>query len=91
MEATAVARAVEAEWCSPSHRFKRGPADSRAMGPEYDFDLDDVFLETVSSSNLMEVEFGEDGDVDSFRIDPRVLRSVLALYSAQERTRHDWR
>ena len=56
-----------------------------------DFDLDDVFLETISSSNLMEVEFGADGDVDSFRIDPRVLRSVLALYSAQERTRHDWR
>ena len=56
-----------------------------------DFDLDDVFLETISSSNLMEVEFGENGDVESFRIDPRVLRSVLALYSAQERTRHDWR
>lgn len=56
------------------------------------FDLDDVFLRTVEESNLMHAEYAEDGEtIERFEIDPRILRSVMFLYSSQERTRHDWR
>lgn len=55
-------------------------------------DLDDVFLRTVEESNLMHAEYADDGEtIERFEIDPRVLRSVMFLYSSQERTRHDWR
>jgi len=57
-----------------------------------EFELDDVFLRTVEESNLMTAEYSDDGGtVERFEIDPRVLRSVMFLYSSQERTRHDWR
>lgn len=56
------------------------------------FELDDVFLRTVEESNLMHAEYAEDGEtIERFEIDPRILRSVMFLYSSQERTRHDWR
>lgn len=56
------------------------------------FELDDVFLRAVEDSNLMHAEYADDGQtVETFEIDPRVLRSVMFLYSSQERTRHGWR
>lgn len=56
------------------------------------FDLDEIFLETVEESNLMHAEYAADGEtIDRLEVDPRVLRSVMTLYSAQERTRHEWR
>lgn len=74
-----------------------GGTSKRAITPETEirvtdpFELDEVFLSAVSESNLLDVEYGDDGEIARFEIDPRVLRSVMFLYASQERTRHDWR
>ena len=71
---------------------KRRITPETAIRVTDDFDLDEIFLETVETSNLMHAEYADDGEtIDRLEVDPRVLRSVMTLYSAQERTRHDWR
>lgn len=55
-------------------------------------EVDEVFLEAMADTDLMRIEYGEEGDIiENCEIDPRVLRSAMFLYSSMERTRHDWR